>query len=157
MAFGCLANYHICFSDPADIYEGHPENKERFAIPRYSFIIIIQKLNIQFLAHIFVYSSIKSPLTLRHLSCLGTSLCIPYSYHVAASLFNQHPSGHHDLRSVYQQGAPSVLETGKSPTVPGRNCTEDARIYPNGIVHAAKLVSAGQYADVHCRATEQFH
>ena len=28
---------------------------------------------------------------------------------------------------------------------------------PNGIAHAARLVSAGQYADVHCRATEQFH
>ena len=49
------------------------------------------------------------------------------------------------------------LETGKSPTVPGQDSTEDVRRLPNGIAHAARLVSAGQYADVHCRATEQFH
>ena len=59
--------------------------------------------------------------------------------------------------SVYQQGAPSFLETGKSPTVLGPDCMEDARRCPNGIAHAARLVSARQYADVHCRATEQFH
>ena len=29
------------------------------------------------------------------------------------------------LRRVYQQGAPSFLETGKSPTVPDPDCTED--------------------------------
>ena len=63
----------------------------------------------------------------------------------------------HHLPSVYQQGAPSFLETGKSPTVPGPDCTEDAQICSNGIAHAARLVSAGQYADVQCRATEQLH
>ena len=31
----------------------------------------------------------------------------------------QHSSGLHHLRSVYQQGAPSFLKTGKSPTGPG--------------------------------------
>ena len=39
----------------------------------------------------------------------------------------------------------------------GPDCTENARRCPNGIGHAGRLVSAGQYADVHCRATEQFH
>ena len=84
-------------------------------------------------------------------------MCVPSSYHVTSWLFSQHPSGLHHFRSVYQQGAPSFLETGNSPTVPGPDCTEDARRCPNGIVHAGRLVSAGQYADVHCRATEQFH
>ena len=79
------------------------------------------------------------------------TLFIPYS----RLLFNQHLSGLHHFRSVYQQGAPSFLGTGKIPTVPGPNCTEDARRCHNGIAHAARLVSAGQYADVHCRATEQ--
>ena len=46
------------------------------------------------------------PLTLRHLSYLGTSLCILSSNHVAAWLFNQYPSDLHHLRSVYQQSAP---------------------------------------------------
>ena len=50
--------------------------------------------------------------------------------------------------------APSLLGIGKYPTVPGPDCTEDARRCPNGIGHAARLVSAGQYEDVHCRATE---
>ena len=62
------------------MYEGRPESKERFTIPRYSLIIIIiQKLNrsIQVLAHTSVYVSTQSPLTLRHQSYLGTSLCIP--------------------------------------------------------------------------------
>ena len=40
---------------------------------------------------------------------------------------------------------------------PGPDCTEDARRFPNGIAHAARLVSAEQYADVYCRATEKFH
>ena len=82
--------------------------------------------------HTFVYFSTYSPLTLRHLY-LGTSFCIPSSYHVAAWLFNQHPSGLHRLRSVYQQSAPSFLETGTSPTVPGPDCTEDARRCLSGI------------------------
>ena len=69
----------------------------------------------------------------------------------------QHSLGLHNLRNVYQQGAPSFLEIGKGPTVSGLDCTEDARICPNGIAHAARLVSDGQYADVICRATEQFH
>ena len=64
------------------MYEGHPENKERFTISRYS-LTIIQKLNIQVLAHTFVYYFTKSPLTLRHLSDLSTSLCKHSSYHVA--------------------------------------------------------------------------
>ena len=59
------------------------KSKERFAIPRYS-LIIIQKLNIQVVAHTFAYFSIQSPLTLKHFTYHGTSLCIPYSYHLAA-------------------------------------------------------------------------
>ena len=35
--------------------------------------------------------------------------------------------------------------------------TEDARRCPNGFAHVARLVSTRQYADVHCRETEQFH
>ena len=31
----------------------------------------------------------------------------------------QHPSGLHHFRSVYQEGAPSLLKTGKRPMVPG--------------------------------------
>ena len=50
-----------------------------------------------------------------------------------------------------------ILETVKSLTVPGPDCTEDARRCPNGIAHSARFVSAGQYADVHCRAAEQSH
>ena len=73
-------------------------------------------------------------------------------YHVTAWLFNQHPSGLHHLRSVYQQVAPSFLETGKSPTVPDPNCMEDARRCLNGIAHASRLVFAGQYTDMHCHA-----
>ena len=41
--------------------------------------------------------------------------------------------------------------------VPGPDYTEDDRIYPIGIAHAARLMSAGQYADEHCRGTEQFN
>ena len=93
-------------------------------------------------------------LTLRYLY-LGTSLCVPSLYHVAICLFNQHPSGLHHLRSVYQQGAPSFLETGKVRRCQVRT-TEDPRRCPNEIAHAARLVCR-QYADVHCRATEQFH
>ena len=63
-------------------YESHPESKERFVIPRYS--IIIQKLNIQILAHTFVYLSTQSPLTLRRFLYLSTSLYISFSYHVAS-------------------------------------------------------------------------
>ena len=74
----------------------------------------------------------------------------------AAWLFNQHPSGHH-LQNIYQRGAPSFLEKGKIPTVPGPDCMEDAERCPNAIFHAARLVSAGQYAYMHCRATELFH
>ena len=43
-----------------------------------------------------------------------------------------------------------IFETGKSPTVPGPDCTEHARRCPNGIAHAARLVSTGQYAHVRC-------
>ena len=45
----------------------------------------------------------------------------------------------------------------KNPTVLGQDCTEDALRCPNGIAHAERLVFAVQYADKHCRATEQFH
>ena len=69
----------------------------------------------------------------------------------------QHSSGLHHLRSVYQKRAPSFFKTGKSPTAQGPECTEDARRCPNGTAHAVRFVSAGQYADVHCGATEQFH
>ena len=50
-----------------------------------------------------------------------------------------------------------ILETGKSPTVPGPDCTEVTQRCRNGIAHAARLLSAGQCSDVHCRATKQFH
>ena len=43
------------------------------------------------MAHTFVYVSTQSPFTIRHLY-LGTSLCIPSSYHVAAWLFPGHDS-----------------------------------------------------------------
>ena len=69
----------------------------------------------------------------------------------------QHPSGLHHLQSIYQQGALSFMETAKCPMVPGPDCMEDGRRCPNGIAHAARLVSAGQYADMHCHATEQCH
>ena len=68
----------------------------------------------------------------------------------------QRSSGLHHLRRVNQQGAP-FLETGKSSTMPGPDCMEDAWRCPNGIADAARFLSAGQYADVHCRATEKFH
>ena len=55
----------------------------------------------------------------------------------------QHSSGLHHLQSIYLQGAPSFLERGKSPTVAGLDCKEDARRCPNGIAHTARLVSAG--------------
>ena len=58
---------------------------------------------------------------------------------------------------IYEQCAPSFLETEKSPAVPGPDYTEDARRCPSGTALAARFVSAEQYADVHCRATEQFH
>ena len=41
--------------------------------------------------------------------------------------------------------------------VPGPYCTEDTRRCLNGIAHAARLVSAGHYVDVHCRTAEQLH
>ena len=48
----------------------------------------------------------------------------------------------------------SILETGKSQTVPDLDCMEDAQRCPNEIAHAARFVSARQYGDVHCRAAE---
>ena len=66
-------------------------------------------------------------------------------------------SGLHHLRSACQQGAPSFFGNRKRPTVPGPDCTEDVLRCPNRIAHAARLLSAGQYADVHCRVTKQFH
>ena len=39
----------------------------------------------------------------------------------------------------------SFLETGRSLTMPGPDCMEDAQRCPNGIAQAARLVSAGQY------------
>ena len=58
------------------------------------------------------------------------------------------------MLGVYQQGARSFLETGESPTVPDPDCKKDARRGPNEITDPARLVSAGQYADVHCREIE---
>ena len=69
----------------------------------------------------------------------------------------QHSSGFHHLQGIYQQGAPSFLETGKSLMVPGPNCTEDARRCPNEIAHAARLMSARQYADRHCHNRTTAH
>ena len=49
----------------------------------------------------------------------------------------------------------SILWHRKSPSVTGPDCTEDSRSCPNGTAHAERLVSAGQYAEVHCPITEQ--
>ena len=69
-------------------YEGHLENKERFAIKKY-LLIIGKKKNMQVLSHTFTYFSTYSPWTLRHLLYRDTSLLIPSSYETAAWLFNQ--------------------------------------------------------------------
>ena len=114
-------------------------------------------MNIQVLAHTFFYFSRQSPLTLKYLLYLDTCLCIPSTHHVAAGYSTSILKVFIFFRSVYQKGVPSFLKTGKSPTVPGPDCTEDVRRCRNGIAHATRLVSDGQYADVHCRATEQFH
>ena len=133
-------------------YEGHPESKERFTIPRYS-LITIQKFNIKVLAHTtFVYYSTKSPLILRHLY-LGTSLCIHSPYHVAADRILQI----FIICEAFTSKVLHFLETVRSPTVPGLDSTEDALRRPNGIFQEARLVSAGQYEDVNCIAKEQFH
>ena len=120
------------------IYEGQPENKERFTIPRYS-LIIIQKL-----------------CELFHIVAFDIKALIPWHQFVYTLVIpcgrRQHSSDLYHLRSVYQQGVPSFLETGKSYTVPGPDCPEDVRRCPSGIAHAARPVSVGQYADVHCRA-----
>ena len=69
------------------IYKGHLESKERFAIQRY-LLIIGKKQNMQVLSHtFFTYFSTQSPWTLRHLSYRDTSLLIPSSYQMAAWLF----------------------------------------------------------------------
>ena len=101
----------------------------------------MQKLNVQVLAHTIVHTiafNIKA-------------LVVPW-YQFVYTLFipcgRQHSSGLHHWRSIYQQGK------GRSLTVPDPDFTEDARRCPNGITHAARLMSAGQYADVHCSATE---
>ena len=134
------------------LYNGYPESRERFAIER-CFLIIVQKLNIQVFG---TYICL-----LFHIVAFAINALVPwhqfvYTLFTPCSL-RQHYSGLHYLRNVYQQGVPSSLETGKSLTVPGPDCMEDARRCPNGSPHAARVVSAGQYADLHCRATEQFH
>ena len=62
-------------------------HKVKDVSPYQDILIIIQKLNIQVIALTLVYYSIQtSPLKLRHLN-LGTSLCIPFSYHVPPASF----------------------------------------------------------------------
>ena len=133
------------------LYEGDPESKERFAIPRYS-LIITEKLIYKF-RHLALS-------TIPHVA-FDIKALVPWHQFVYTIVIpcgcRQHSSGIHHLRSVYQKGAPSFLETVRSTTVPGLDCAEDALRCPTGIAHAARLVSAGQYADMHCRVTEQSH
>ena len=82
------------------------------------------------------------------------ALVVPWRHQFVYTLLiscgrRQHSSGLHHLRIIYQQDAPSFLETGKSSKEPGPDCMEDARRCPNGIVDPPRLVSAGQYADMH--------
>jgi hypothetical protein len=69
-----------------DMYEGHLESKEHFAIKKY-LLIIGKKKNMHVLSHTVTYFSTESPWTLRHLSYRDTSLLIPSSYQTAAWLF----------------------------------------------------------------------
>ena len=50
----------------------------------------------------------------------------------------------------------SILNKGKSPTVPGPDCTEDARM-SHWNCSRSKACVCRAYADVHCYETEQFH
>ena len=52
------------------------------------------------------------------------TLFIPYGRLVIQPGHDNNPSGPHHLRRVYQQGATSLLETEKGPTVPGSDCTK---------------------------------
>ena len=133
------------------IYEGYTESKERFTIPRY-FLIIIQTEYRSF----GKYLSLLIDLVAFDIK----ALVVPWHQFVYTLFIpsgrRQHFLGLHHLRSVQKRDDP-FPKTGKSPTVPGPDCTEDARSCHNGIAHSARLVSAAQYADVHCRVTEQFH
>ena len=149
-----LFQVNVCSRFSSSKYEGRPLSKERFVIPSYS-LIIIQKLNIEvwyILCLLFeiVAFDIDTCHTLAPV-CVGP---IPCSYHVAADSILL-------VFIICEAVTSKVLlhfwKQEKNPKVPGPDCTEDARRCPNGIAHAARIVSAGQYADVHFRATEQFH
>ena len=104
---------------------------------------------------------------LFHIVVFGITALVPWHQFVytifmpcGRLLFNQVMTAFFRSSSIAKRlpaTCPVILEIGKSPTVPDPDCNEDARRCPNGIVHAVSLVSAGQYADVHCCATEQFH
>ena len=121
---------------------------------RYSLIII---LNIQGLAHTFIYFSTCSSLTIRHIAYLDTNFL--YTLFIPCGRLVIQPASFRSLSFAKPLPARCSFIFGnrKSQTVPGPDYTEDARRCSNGIVHAARLVSAGQYADVYCRATEKFH
>ena len=77
-------------------------------------------------AHNFNIKTLVVPWHLVH------TLLIPYGCLVIQP---GHDSILHHLRTVYQQCAPSFLETGKSPTMLGPDCTEDAQPWPQLSLH----------------------
>ena len=85
--------------------------------------------------------SIAKRLPARHLSYLGTSLCYPLQTMWPPTAFFRSLS----FAKLLPARRSFIFVIRKTPTV------------PNGTAHAARLVSAGQFAEVHCRATEQFH
>ena len=110
------------------------------------------------MAHTFVYFCTQSPLTLRHLSYLGTSfvytLVIPCGRLViqlvsfrSSSFVKRLPA-----KCSFIFGNRKKPRRCEARTV--RRMLEDV---PMELLTTTRLVSAGQYADVHCRATEQFH
>ena len=125
-------------------------NKERFVIPIYS--LIIQNLNIRGVPH---------TLSIFHMVTFDIQTLVPWHQFVyRPTLFIQ--CGRLVIESASFR-SPSFAKRlparrsfifGKSPMVSGPDCTEDTRRCPNGIAHAARLLAD---ADVHCRATEQFH
>ena len=140
-------NWSLFFEDRNErdvTANGDPKCKERFAIPRYS-LIIIQKLWHEPL------STISHSLLWHYKAFVVPWHQLVYILFIPCG-FRQHSPGLQHMRSIYQQGDPSFSETGRSATIPGPACTEDARRCPNGIARAARLVSAGQYVDVHWRA-----
>ena len=113
-------------------YEGHPESKERFDTPRYFFNSNTETQYTNFgtyLCLLLLIVAVDIKTLVVHWHQFVFTLVIPCGR-------RQNSSALHRLWSVYQQGPPSFLETGKSPTVSGPGCKEDARICSNVIPHA---------------------